>query len=61
MQDQPCKLKLLTELYLTEKGGALFPEGFTHMEAVPGPVDEKSPSQGICLTAASNLLKANVC
>ncbi len=40
----------LTELYLTEKGGELLPAGFTQIDAVPCPVEVKSPSQGICLT-----------
>ena len=47
----------LTELYLTEKGGALLPEGFTQIEAVPGPAEEKSPSQGMCLTVATMSVK----
>lgn len=64
-QSAPClyalKLKNLTELYFTEKGGALFPEGFTQIDAVPGPVGEKSPSQGICLTAARKAVKVGAC
>ena len=50
-----------TELYLTENGGELFPAGFTQIEAVPGPFEVKSPSQGILLTArgAHTSCKAN--